>query len=118
MAKYDFKSAKRYIQMHSDVIDSASMGMHEDWFWTAEVVYEDGRFNINLDDDNLKIGGISGSDWATPKLEVELKDGNTLIKDCFIGEVGGQKPEWFVLGCLSQPVQNEREGVNLIGGDA
>jgi hypothetical protein len=30
MAKYDFKAAKKYIQMHSDLIESASLGMHED----------------------------------------------------------------------------------------
>lgn len=118
MAKYDFKSAKKYIQMHSDLIDSATLGIHEDWFWTAQTVFEDGRFLIDLDEKDLKIGGISGSDWGTPTLEIELKDGTEARKDCFIGEIGGQKPSWFMFGSLSGPVQSEREGVRLIGTDA
>lgn len=116
MANYDFKSAKRYIQMHSDLIETATLGMHEDWVWTADTVYENGRFSIDLDQTE-KIGGLRGSKWATPTLEIEFKDGRELRKDCFLGEVGGQRPEWFELGCLSQPVQNEREGVKSIERD-
>ena len=118
MAKYDFKSAKRYIQMHSDLISSATMGMHEDWFWTAQTIYEDDKFSVNLDEKNLMIAGLIGSVWATPMLEIEFKDGTSVKKDCFIGAVGGQKPEWFKLGCLSQPVQDAREVVNRLGLDA
>ena len=95
MADYDFKSAKRYIQMHSDIIDSASLGMAEDWGWTAETVYENGRFLVDLDECE-SIAGISGSSWATPTLEIEFKHNDTTEqKPCFVGEVGGQKPEWF-----------------------
>lgn len=110
MAKYDFKAAKKYIQMHSDLIDEASMGMDEDWFWTAEDVYKDGSFTKDLDQDDLKLGGINGSPWATPTLEVTFKDGTVVKKDCYVGEANQQpKPSWFSLGVSSQPVQDIRD---------
>lgn len=109
MAKYDFKSAKQYIEIHRDQIESASMGMHEDWFWTAQTVFENDEFRLDLDEDGLKLGGIDGSYWATPTLEIKFKDGREERKDCFTGDVDGQKPEWFGLGCLSGPVQERRE---------
>lgn len=43
--------------------------MHEDWFWTSKTIFEKGKYLANLDDENLKIGGISGSNWATPVLQ-------------------------------------------------
>ena len=106
MAKmYDFKSAKRYIQMHSDIIDEVSLGMKEDWWWTAETLYENSRFILNLDT-VTQIAGISGSPWATPAMRIVFKDGTEVFKDCYIGESTEQKPEWFSLGCLSQPMQD------------
>jgi hypothetical protein len=109
MATYDFKSAKEYIEMHRDRIESASMGMHEDWFWTSETVFKNGEFTKDFDADGLQIGGIDSSFWATPTLEIQFKDGNEERKDCYTGDVGGQKPDWFQLGPLSAPVQAERE---------
>lgn len=116
MAKYDFKSAKQYIEMHRDQIESALMGMHEDWFWTAETIFGDGEFKKDLDAEGLELGGISGSAWATPTLEIQFKNGMQERKDCFIGEVGGhgQKPDWFSLGCLSAPVQEMREQASAL----
>ena len=60
MAEYDYAKAKRYIQMHSDLIESAYLGMEEDWFWTAETVYANERFTIDLEEDGLLIAGIRG----------------------------------------------------------
>lgn len=113
MSNYDFKSAKRYIQMHSDIIEVAYMGMQEDWYWTAETVYEDGRFVYDLDIKDLKIGGINGSFWATPTLLVEFKDGSNEYKECYTGDAPtGQPPEWFSLGGLSSMYQDAK--VNLL----
>jgi len=109
MVNYDFQKAKRYIQMHSDLIEEAALGMHEDWFWTAESIYRDGQFCVDLDYPNLQLGGISGSPWATPMLEVRMKDGKEIQKPCYVGDVTGERPEWFQLGILSQAVQDERE---------
>lgn len=117
MKKYDYKAAKRFIQMHADKIQCASLGMHEDWFWTAETVFEDGKFLIDLDDSSQKIGGIDSSDWATPMLECEMKDGSEVRKECSIGENKGRPPSWFALGCMSGPVQMVREN-KYIGNDS
>jgi hypothetical protein len=106
MAKtYDFAAALKYIQTNSDYLDSVSLGMQEDWFWTAETVYEDERLTRELDKEGLKIGGIDSSHWATPTMHIIFKDGREEFKPCFVGESEGQKPEWFSLGVLSSPFQ-------------
>lgn len=110
MAEYDYKAVKRFIQMHSDVIESATLGMFEDWCWTAETVYENGRFNVDLDQEGLEIAYISGSSWATPSIEITYKDGRQEMKSCYTGEVGGNTPKALLLGCLSSPLQDEVEG--------
>lgn len=106
MKSYDLKAIKRYCQMHSDVISAVSIGMQEDWFWTAECIYEQDHFIADLDDKELKIGGISGSDWATPTMCAEFKDGTEVYKPAFTGESDGQQPAWLQLGCLSKPIQD------------
>ena len=106
MKEYDFKSAKRYIQMHSDLIREVCMGMKEDMWWTATPIYSDSKFEVDLDKSGLKIGGISGSYWATPCMQITFNDGTEVFKDCFTGKSSEQKPEWFTLGCLSQPYQD------------
>lgn len=116
MKVYDYKSAKRFIQMHADKIQCASIGMHEDWFWTAETVFEGDKFKVDLDQEGLTIGGIDGSRWATPMLECEMLDGSEVRKECSTGKNTEQKPEWFELGCMSGPVQDIREG-KYLGGD-
>lgn len=73
MKTYDFNEAKSLIENTSN-LESASLGMHEDWLWTAESVYEDGEFTIELNEDT-KIGGLNGSSWATPTLQLCFKDG-------------------------------------------
>lgn len=102
--QYDFKKAKKYIQMHSDLIEEASLGMAEDWFWTAEVVYSDNHFLHDLDTVE-EIAGISGSTWATPSLLVRFKDGHEEMIKVGIGKNTKEKPEWFELGVLSEPCQ-------------
>lgn len=111
MKNYDFAAAKRYIQMHADKIECAQLGMHEDWFWTAETVFKNGFFTKELDVPTVEIGGISGSRWAAPTLEITFKDGSTKTTPCYTGESDGGRPEWFDLGlgCMSGPIQEARE---------
>jgi hypothetical protein len=85
MAKYDFQKAKRIIEEKKDSIKEASLGMHEDWFWTADTVFEDGEHLIDLDTVE-KIAGIDGSYWATPTLQIEYKDGTKEAIPCYEGE--------------------------------
>lgn len=109
--QYDYATAKRMIQMKSDVIESASLGMEEDWFWTAVEVYEGGKFTLDLEEKGLEIAGIAGSRWATPTLHLVYKDGTEEMIPCYTGESTSEKPEWFDLGVLSSPCQDWVEGV-------
>ncbi|MDW8718431.1 hypothetical protein Q7W21_06510 [Streptococcus suis] len=61
--KYDFKKAKTLIEAERENIERASLGIREDWYWTADTVYEDGSFKIDLDTVE-EISGISGSSWG------------------------------------------------------
>lgn len=104
---YDFEAAIKYIQMHADLIDCALLGIGENWFWSAEVIYADGKFTIPIKDiSKLKIGYAighsNGSDWGTPTLEIEFKDESTLFKKCYIGYSIIETPEWFNMGTASK----------------
>lgn len=132
MKNYNFKKAKELIEQSKDCIKSASLGMHEDWFWTAETIWEDGKYTKELSDtpeelytnyikrrkegmsllsdesDNYKsvlIAGIYGSSWATPTLELQFNDGERQMIPCYCGESDRTNPD-FELGCISSEVQN------------
>ncbi len=104
--KYDFEKVKRIIEKEKDVIEHASLGMHEDWFWTAEPVYEDGEFTRDLAKTET-IGGIAGSGWATPVLRIEYIDGTERCIECFVGESTESNPFGSLLtsGPFSSNVQ-------------
>lgn len=109
-AKYDYLLAKKTIQKYSDLLEEASLGMAEDWFWTAGTVYADGTFVINLEEKELKIAGIDSSPWATPTLSLLFKDGSEKLLPCHTGESDiCKRPEWLELGCLSGPCQDETD---------
>ena len=55
MKKYNFTKAKQLIDKHKDNLESASLGMHEDWFWTAETVWENGKYKRELPDNADKL---------------------------------------------------------------
>lgn len=105
MKYYDYDTAKRMIQLKSDVLESASLGMEEDWFWTGQTVYEDGKFVEELIQGETEIAGIGGSNWATPAIHLVYKDGREEMLDCYTGDSDCEKPEWFSLGILSSPGQ-------------
>ena len=116
MAKYDYASAKEFIQANADKIDSVSMGMAEDWYWTAETVFSNGKFEINIDDEP-PIAGIKSSHWATPSMLVVMKDGSVKMLDCFTGGgPKGDRPEWLQRGEMSGPCQQRID--SLRGKDA
>lgn len=55
MKSYDFKKAKAIIEENKDILESASLGMHEDWYWTAETIWEDGEFKRELLDNSEEL---------------------------------------------------------------
>lgn len=105
--KYDFDKAKRLIEENKEKIQRASMGMYEDWFWTAETLFEDGAWKVNIDKMST-VGGIDGSSWATPTLILNFIDeeGERAIP-CYVGySTRSQPPVPNLLGVLSGPVQD------------
>lgn len=116
--EYDFKRAKAFIEENKDEIESVSMGMHEDWFWAAETIYENGEYTHNLDT-LTKLGGISGSYWATPTICVRYKDGSVTHYICAIGEnderdkLAGQMKLAMMGGCITNEIQENRKKIKL-----
>lgn len=115
--KYDYKKAKQFIEQNKENIKCASLGMHEDWWWTAETIFKDGEYKVNLDDKDLKIGCIDGSYWATPVLEVEYKDETTKIYHCHDnGEQRDAEPlvaTLLIEGAITREVQSMRKELKL-----
>ncbi len=100
---YDYDKAKELIEKHSLHLQKASLGMHEDWSWTAETVWEDGEYKKNLDE-TPEIGGIKGSRWATPSIELIFKDGSEKMIPCFEGENSGM-PDLMAKAMRPKPSQ-------------
>jgi hypothetical protein len=95
MKNYDFKKAKQLILENQENLKSAALGMHEDWFWTADTIWEDKKFIIDLDE-VTSIAGIGGSSWATPTLQLVFKDNADKMIECSIGEGENEKPAFLL----------------------
>ncbi|CQR51438.1 hypothetical protein [Paenibacillus riograndensis] len=107
MKAYDFQKAKLLIEQDREQIQEAALGMYEDWFWTAEEVFNDQEgFVRDLETVEL-IGGINESSWATPCLRITYRDGNESCIGCFKDD-GSPSERGFVmpLGVLSGPAQD------------
>lgn len=104
--EYDFLKAKQIIEDNQETLVEASMGMQEDWFWTAETVWKNREFTKDLTKIET-IGGIPGSHWATPVIMLEHRDGSDEVFECFKGESNGFNPFGSMLtsGPLSSEVQ-------------
>ena len=162
MKNYNYDLATKIVNkfIELDVLETASMGMHEDWFWTAQTIWEDKEWKVeflsNKDADKMYsefkearknglsmflegkdenglsklnpeynkydacvFGGLRGSDWATPVIQVELKDGTEKTFNCFIGENEVDildkisKSYMATSGCLSAPIQEHRESIDV-----
>lgn len=111
MKHYDFKKAKQIIEKHKDQIASASLGMHEDWFWTVETVFSDGEYTIDLDT-ITELGGTDGSYWATPVLELNFQDGSTKTFSCHDGGESGPQDLSAVIACSAPISQRRRRPVH------
>lgn len=48
MRYYDYKKVKQLIDENAPEITEASLGMHEDWFWTAQTIFEKGEWTQQL----------------------------------------------------------------------
>jgi hypothetical protein len=52
----------------------------------------------------ILIGGLYGSGWATPTLQLVFKDGKERMIPCYFGESSGERPA-VLHGVLSGPAQ-------------
>lgn len=167
MKSYNYDLAIKIVDIFSSLntLKEASLGMHEDWFWTAHTIWEDGEWKINLlsneeadkmysefiekrnngmkmfldekDDNGLHkinpeyeayypclIGGLRGSDWATPVIHIELEDGTEKTFNCFIGESECDILEKIereincTSGCISNKVQQLRKDIDVENFDS
>ena len=88
MKHYDFKKAKELIAKNITDLESASLGMHEDWGWTSETIWRDGKytesFDKGADEIDFEIAGINGSSWATPTLELIFKNGEPFVRSTYL----------------------------------
>ena len=88
MKYYDYKKAKEIIKSHLDnpgkygKLLSASLGMNEDWNWTAETIWHNSKYLVKLTD-KTNIAGINKSYWATPVLELEFENEFTIKTPCY-----------------------------------
>lgn len=102
MRAYDYEKAKALIEVAMlDGATSASLGMAEDWFWTAEEVWSaaDGYKH----EMSGHVAGIDGSCWATPTLVITYADGRELRHDAYAGDAeldSAPHPE-LMSGCLT-----------------
>ena len=88
MKYYNPKFIKQYIAQHQSEIEEVELGMDEDWSWTAETIFERGKFSRhhNLGGDRVEVAGIVGSVWATPIMAVTFKDGHVERVECWVDD--------------------------------
>ena len=110
MKHYDFNKAKELIAKNIADLESASLGMHEDWGWTSETIWKNGKYTPeflqSIEDGDCHIAGINGSSWATPTLELIFKNGDEKMIECHNNGESNARPDYFKLGVLSQPIQD------------
>ena len=84
MKYYDYNRAKKLIKKYKKDrgLIIASLGMAEDWHWTAEDVWLNGKYVVKLND-KTKIAVINASYWATPVLKLETDDNLISKIDCY-----------------------------------
>ena len=79
---YNFKLIRQYVEGFKELIDTAYIGMEEEWFYSAATIFDEGEYTRDISTEGRKIDGVSGSPWATPILMIRFKDGTEAIFDC------------------------------------
>jgi hypothetical protein len=83
MKYYDYDKAKSIIEENKNKgLVEAILGMKEDWNWTSETIWDNGKYVMVLEEDT-EIAGISGSTWATPVLELFYSDETKITLNCY-----------------------------------
>ena len=82
MNLYDYDFARKYIEENSSTIKRVELGIEEDWYFTAEPIWEDGEYTEEFAEDR-SISGLFGSPWGVPAMRVEYLDGKYKTFDCY-----------------------------------
>lgn len=67
MKYYDYRKAEKLMEKKG--VEVATLGMLEDWEWTAKEITLTQLKKFK--NEETEIAGISGSIWATPSIELE-----------------------------------------------
>lgn len=86
MRKFDYKKIEKIIAENKDGLKEASIGMFEDFFWTAEIIWENGKYI----EDIYSFSHLQESYWATPVILLRFKDKEPRVAEAFIGEKEGE----------------------------
>lgn len=110
MKRYSTKKISKIIKYYRKRgLIEASIGMVEDWFWTASTIYKDD----NIKKDYLKDLHPLYSTWATPIIELRFNN-RTILMECYRGQSKDIKPEWFnTNGCMAKPVQEHINSIEI-----
>lgn len=76
----DWAKAKIFIGNNKDNISSVSAGLAEDWEYTHGEVWNENEGYIKKEDTYV----YPCSNWATPSLKIEYKDGSEETIECWI----------------------------------
>lgn len=85
MKNYDFNKAACIIEAEQANLETAELGMYNDWDWTSKAIYEDGALVVDLGTVK-EIAGIPGSSHDTPVLVLTYKSGEVQTLNCYQGE--------------------------------
>ena len=128
MKKYDYDFIRNVLNevIKDDNVIEVSLGMKEDWFWTAQAIWTrahglerldsfSDEDNTTIEDavtDHTKIGGIVGSQWATPVICVEYAKGEKAWFYAYPAKRGRPaktQPNPLEYGVLSKLIQERIE---------
>jgi hypothetical protein len=76
----DWNKVKEFIEENKENLISVSAGLAEDWGWTSGEVWNNEKGYIPREDTYV----YACSSWATPSIEVEYKDGEIDMFECWI----------------------------------
>lgn len=84
MKQLDWKCAAKLCELPGEYTIYA--GIREDWFWTSDLIAENGK--------RLKNSAYVASTWGTPALQISA-NGKMIFVDCDIEGEDPKMPDWW-----------------------
>lgn len=85
MKKYNAKLIHDFVEANKIEIKTVHLGMKEDWMWTNKLLYDtdNGGYQFELGDGDVRVAGITGSYWATPIMVICYADEKAEVIPCY-----------------------------------